>query len=174
VGANELFGEGKEEKKPDPKDKKGAKAVKGDDTIYRIAGAVGKVGRGGEVTVNAAGAQVKFNLAEECKITVDLNDISFVSAGDKAVVQGYAFKGQMGEGWASKIEVTAANPLTDGSKKKPAKPVKETKSAAKGAKGEKAEKGDKEENPAEEKKEEPKKDGDSKGAEKPDSKVDKP
>lgn len=144
-GGAGLFDEGKdkkkEEKKPDPKEKKAAKA-KGDDTVYRIAGAVTKVGRAGDVTISAGGTLVKFNLAEDCKISVDLNDIAFVSPGDKVVVQGWNYKGQMGEGWASKIEVTATNPLSDGSKKKPVKPMKETKAAAKGAKGEKETKPD--------------------------------
>lgn len=178
-GGGALFGEVKEEnkdekkgdkKKPDPKEKKAAAKPKGDDTIYRVAGAINKIGRAGDVTVSAGGAQVKFNLAEDCKISVDTNDLSFVSVGDKAAVHGSALKGQPGQGVASKIEVTAANPLTDGSKKKPTKPVKEPKTPAKGAKGEKGEKGDKEEKPTEEKKEDAKKDGDKKEAEKPDAK----
>ena len=179
-GAGALFGEGKEEnkgekKKPEPKEKKAAAKPKGDDTLYRVAGAISKIGRAGDVTVSAGGAQVKFNLAEECKISVDTNDLSFVSSGDKVTVQGWFYKGQPGEGVAQKVEVTASKPLTDGSKKKPTKPVKEPKTPAKGAKGEKGEKGDKEEKPAEEKKEEAKKDGDKKdgdkkGAEKPDAK----
>ena len=163
-GGAAVFGEAKEEnkgekKKPDPKEKKAAAKPKGEDTIYRVAGAISKVGRAGDVTVSAGGAQVKFNLAEDCKISVDTNDLTFVSPGDKVTLHGSSFKGQPGEGVASKIEVTATNPLTDGSKKKPAKPVKEPKTPAKGAKGEKGEKGDKgakddkEDKPAEEKKE---------------------
>jgi hypothetical protein len=163
-----LFNDAKEEKKPDPKEKKATKA-KGDDTVYRIAGAVSKVSRGGEVTVSAGGAQVKFNLAEECKISVDMNELTFASAGDKVNVQGWFYKGQPGNGVANrKVEITAANPLTDGSKKKPVKPAKESKTPAKGAKGEK---GDKDEKPADEpkgegKKEEPKKEAGKKVADK--------
>jgi len=173
-GAGALFGEAKEEKKddkkPEAKEKKAPAKPKGDDTIYRVAGAISKVGRAGDVTINADGPQVKFNLAQECKISVDTNDLTYVAPGDKVTVQGSSFKGQPGEGLASKIEVTATSPLTDGSKKKPAKPVKEPKTPAKGAKGAKEENGEKEEKPAEEKKEEAKKDGDKKGAEKPDAK----
>ncbi len=157
--AKALFGEGndekKEAKKPDPKEKKAAKA-KVDDTVYRVAGAISKVGRVGDVTVSAGGAQVKFNLAEDCKITVDTNDLLFVSPGDKVTVRGWYYKGRPGEGVASTVEVIAAIPLTDGSKKKPTKPVKGDPKAEKGAKGEK---------PAEEKK-----DGDKKETEKNESK----
>jgi hypothetical protein len=171
-GGGALFGDPKEGKeKPEPK--KAAAKPKGDDTIYRVAGAISKVGRAGDVTVTAGGAQVKFNLAEECKITVDVNELAYVAPGDKAVVQGSSVKGQPGEGIASKIEITASKPLTDGTKKKPTKPVKEPKTPAKGGKGDKGakgDKGDKEEKPAEEKKEEAKKDGDKKGAEKLDAK----
>ena len=141
-GVGALFGEGKEEKKPDPKEKKAAK-LKGDDTVYRVAGAISTIGKVGDVTVSADGAQVKFNLAEGCKISVDTNDLSFVSPGDKVSVQGWFYKGRPGEGVASKIEVTAANPLTDGTKKKPTKPLKGDAKPEKGAKGVKGEKGGK-------------------------------
>src|SRR6185295_11710530 len=132
--------EKKDDKKPEPK-KKEAPRPKGDDTIYRVAGAISKIGRAGDVTVNADGPQIKFNLAQECKISVDVNDVTFVAPGDKVTLMGTFIKGQPGEGIASKIDVTAANPLTDGTKKKPTKPVKEPKTPAKGAKGEKGEKG---------------------------------
>ena len=168
-GSGGLFSEPKEEKKPDAKERKAAR-LKGDDTIYRVAGAISKVGRGGDVTVSAGGTQVKFNLAEDCRISVDTNDLTFVSAGDKVTVQGWFYKGRPGQGAATKIEVIAANPLTDGNKKKPAKPLKEAKTGVKGAKGEK---GDKEENPPEEEKKDAKaktKDGDKKEDEKPDPK----
>jgi hypothetical protein len=165
AGGGAVFGEGKEEKKddkkPETKEKKAPAKPKGDDTIYRVAGAISKVGRAGDVTVNADGPQVKFNLAQECKISVDVNELTFVAPGDKVTLMGTFLKGQPGEGIASKIEVIAANPLTDGSKKKPTKPVKEPKTPAKGAKGEKGDKGDKEEKPAEDKK------GTEKGGAKP-------
>ena len=157
----DLFTEPKEEKKPDPKEKKAR--AKTDDTVYRVAGAISKVGRGGDITVSAGGAQVKFNLAEDCKISVEINDLSFVSPGDKVNVEGRFIKARPGEGTAQQIEVTAAKPLTDGSKKKPARPVK----GEKGAKGAKTEKGAKEEPPAEEKK-----DGDKKAGDKPEPKKD--
>ncbi|MFN0019811.1 MAG: hypothetical protein ACKVP0_16260 [Pirellulaceae bacterium] len=169
-GGAPVFKEEKGEKKPDPKEKKAAKP-KADDTVYLVRGAITKVGRGGDITVSADGAQVKFNLAEDCKISVEVNELSFVAPGDKVTVQGWYIKDQPGEGAASKIEVSAAKPLTSGVKKKPTKPVKETKTPAKGAKGVKGEKGDKEEKPAEENKDEPKK-GDKKGTEKPEPKKD--
>lgn len=148
----------------DPKDKKAAKA-KADDTVYLVRGAITKVGRGGDVTVKASGDLVKFNLAEECKISVDLNDLSFVAPGDKVAVQGWFYKDRPGEGMANNtIAITAEKPLTSGVKKKPTKLVKETKAPVKGAKGEK---GDKEEKPAEEKKEET---GEKKEADKPEAK----
>ena len=71
-------------------------------------------------------------------------------------------------GNTNKIEVTAVNPLTDGSKKKQTKPVKGDLKGEKGVKGAKGEKGDKEEKPAEEKKDTEKKD-----AEKPEPKAEK-
>ncbi|MBC7855582.1 MAG: hypothetical protein IAF94_19300 [Pirellulaceae bacterium] len=166
-GDGALFNEPKDEKKPEPKAKKSTR-LQADDTIYRVAGAISKVGRAGDLTVSAGGAQVKFNLAEDCKISVEVNDLSFVSIGDKITVDGWFLKGRPGEGAANKIEVTAANPLTDGSKKKPTKLVKEPKTPVKGAKGEKGERGDKEEKPAEEKK-----DTEKKEAEKPEPKAEK-
>ncbi|MCE9524422.1 MAG: hypothetical protein K8R36_00040 [Planctomycetales bacterium] len=75
-GGGALFNEGKEgkgEKKPEAKEKKAPKA-KGDDTVYLVRGAVSKIGRAGDVTVSAGGAQVKFNLAEDCKISVEVNE----------------------------------------------------------------------------------------------------
>ena len=141
-GGNGLFGE---EKKEEPKERKAAAKPKADDTVYRVAGAISKIGRGGDITVSAGGAQVKANLAEECKISVDLNDLSFISAGDKVTVGGWFYKVRPLERVVNKVEVIAANPLTDGSKKKPAKAAK----PEKGAKGAKGEKGDK---PADEEK----------------------
>lgn len=154
-----LFSEPQEKKKLDPKEKKAAK-LKGDDTVYRVAGAISKIGRAGDLTVSTGGVQVKFNLAEDCKISVDTNDLAFVSPGDKVSAQGWFLKGRPGQGAANKIEVTAAVPLADNSKKKTARPTKESKTGVKGAKGETA---DKEDKPAEEKKEEKaeKKDGDT-------------
>jgi hypothetical protein len=157
VGGGALFSESQGEKKTDPKAKRAAK-LKGDDTLYRVAGAISKVGRAGDLTVSIGGMQIKFNLAEDCKISVDTNDLAFVSPGDKVVVQGWFFKGRPGDGAVSKIEVTAANPLTDG-KKKLAKPEK----GAKSVKGEK---------PIGEKEDAAKKDGDKKETEKPAPKKD--
>ena len=101
-------------------------------------------------------------------ISVDINDLSFLSIGDKITLDGWFLKGRPGEGAANKIEVTAVNPLTDGSKKKQTKPVKGDLKGEKGVKGAKGEKGDKEEKPAEEKKDTEKKD-----AEKPEPKAEK-
>lgn len=166
-GDGGLFNEPKDEKKPDPKAKKSTR-LKADDTVYRVAGAISKVGRAGDLTVSAGGRQVRFNLAEDCKISIDINDLSFVSIGDKITVDGWFLKGRPGEGAANKIEVTATNPLTDGSKKKQTKPVKGDPKGEKGVKGAKGEKGDKEEKPAEEKK-----DTEKKEAEKPEPKAEK-
>ncbi len=166
-GDGTLFNEPKDDKKPEPKAKKSTR-LKADDTVYRVAGVINKIGRAGDLTVSAGGAQVKFNLAEDCKISVDINDLSFVTLGDKITVDGSFLKGRSGEGIASKIEVTATNPLTDGSKKKSTKPVKGDPKGEKGVKGAKGEKGDKEEKPAEEKKDTEKKD-----AEKPEPKAEK-
>ena len=159
----------------DPKEKKTAKA-KAEDAVYLVKGAITKVGRGGDITVSAGGAQVKFNLAEECKISVDLNDLSFVAPGDKVTAQGWFYKDRPGEGVANnRIEVTAEKPLTSGVKKKPAKLAKDPKTpakGAKGAKGEKGDKGDKDDKPAEEKKDDAEKDGNKKETEKPEPKKD--
>jgi hypothetical protein len=170
-GGGALFNEGKEEKKGEAKEKKAPKG-KGDDTVYLVRGAISKIGRAGDVTVSAAGAQVKFNLAEDCKISVEVNELSYVALGDKVTVQGWYIEDQPGQGAASKIEVSAAKPLTSGVKKKPTKPVKEAKTPAKGAKGAKGAKEDKEEKPSEEKKDEAKKEEDKKGTEKTEPKKD--
>lgn len=159
-GAPALFGE---TKPAEGKPEKGKKPARGkvEAVSCQIAGAITKISRTGELTINTGDATVKANVAENCKISVEVSDLSFVQPGDSIEMEGWYVKNQPGQAVANgKVEIVAAKPLTDTSKKKP-RPVKpgETSKEDKNATGEK--KGD--EKPAGDEK----KKTDAKGDEKP-------
>ena len=111
-----------EEPAEKPKEKK-AKAKLDEDTVYRVAGQVTKIGRTGEMTVNAGGTVVKAELAEDAKVSVDVNDLTYARPGDKVEVRGWYIAGQKGQGVGNQVSVSAAEPLA-GPKKKPLPGVK--------------------------------------------------
>jgi hypothetical protein len=114
-----LFVPNTEEKpKPEPKAK-----IRDEDTVYRVGGQVSKISRLGELTINAGGTSVKAKLAEDAKISVDVADLSFLQAGDKVEVVGWYPAGTKGRAVATQVTASAAQPLTDASKKKKPAPA---------------------------------------------------
>ena len=112
-----------------PKAKK-AKVKVDEDTVYRIAGQVTKISRTGEMTVNAGGTTVKANLAEDAKVSVDVNDLSYARPGDKVEVRGWYVAGQRQQAVGNQVSVSAAEPL-EGPKKKPLPGAKAAEAAEK-------------------------------------------
>jgi len=104
------------ELKEEPKTK-GKKPVV-EDQICRVGGTLKSL-KAGRLIVVAGRMEVKGELAENAKIRVATNDLSFVQLGDKVEVDGWYYANAKQAGlWANSVSVTAANPLT-GEKKKP-------------------------------------------------------
>jgi hypothetical protein len=111
-----FFGGAAEEKpKAEPKQKNN------EDTVYRVGGQVSKISRLGELTINAAGTSVKAKLAEDAKVSIDVTDLSFLQPGDRIEIRGWHPMGRKGQAVAEQVTASAAQPLTDTSKKK--KPI---------------------------------------------------
>jgi len=106
-----------EEPMEKPKEKK-AKVKVDENTVYRVAGQITKISRTGEMTINAAGTTVKAELAEDAKVSVDVNDLAYAMPGDKVEVRGWYVAGQTGQAVGNQVSVSAAQPLA-GPKKKP-------------------------------------------------------
>jgi hypothetical protein len=100
-----------------PKEKK-TKVKTDENTVYRIAGQITKISRTGELTINAGGTTVKADLADDARISVDVSDLSYAVPGDKVELRGWYVAGQKGQGYATEVRVSAAQPL-EGPKKKP-------------------------------------------------------
>jgi hypothetical protein len=115
-----------EEPAEKPKEKK-AKPKVDENTVYRIAGQITKISRTGELTINAGGTMVKADLAEDAKVSVDINDLSYARPGDKVEVRGWYVAGQKGQAVGNQVSVSAAEPLAGPKKKGPpgAKPADE-------------------------------------------------
>jgi hypothetical protein len=73
--------------------------------------------RGTTITIHAKGKLVTVELTDDPKITVDLNDASVLSVGDKVSAVGKKYKGETGFCVADTIAITWSEPLTG--KKKP-------------------------------------------------------
>src|SRR5438477_390414 len=71
-----------------------------------------------EITIDAAGTPVRAQLADKASVSLDLADLSYVRPGDKVEFSGWHITGAKGRAWATKIAVTAAEPLSDGGAKK--------------------------------------------------------
>lgn len=76
---------------------------------YLVSGRLGAIKRG-TYQANCAGKTVKFTLAENIVVNVDVLDLSVVSQGDQITVHGVLV--QPGAVLADKITITLANPLT--------------------------------------------------------------
>jgi hypothetical protein len=110
-----LFIDSKAEKRPKPKPSL--------DPTYEIAGRITKVTRT-EITIDAAGTQVRAQVADKSSVTLDLADLSYLRPGDKVEFSGWHVTGEKGRGWATKITATAAEPLADSAAKKSKAPQK--------------------------------------------------
>ncbi len=83
-----------------------------------------------QLQVNAGGKAIKAELADDCKITVDVGNFLIAREGDEISVEGKLYqKGQRvgdvttpSQVLADKVEITLTKPLTAPSKKKGAKP----------------------------------------------------
>ena len=98
---------------PEPKAKeKPAKVKLDEDTVYRVAGQITKISRTGEMTINAGGTSVRADLAEDAKVSIDVNDLAYARPGDKVEVRGWYIANNKGQGVGNQISVSAAEPLT--------------------------------------------------------------
>lgn len=128
-GGGALFAPAGEEK-PKPKAKAEPK-IRDEDVLYTVGGQVSKISRLGELTINAGGTSVKAKLTEDARISVSVADLTFLQPGDKIELQGWHPAGTKGQGVATQVTASAAQPLTDTSKKKKSVPTAE-KPAAEG------------------------------------------
>ncbi|HXT61318.1 MAG TPA: hypothetical protein VN699_21935 [Pirellulales bacterium] len=103
------------------------KAEKEGPVEWVVVGAIRSVKKN-QLQIAAGGKAIKAEVAEDCKITVDVSDLSIVQAGDEISVVGKQLPGlPMGDGAQSgqvigeKIDVVLAKPLTAPGKKKGAK-----------------------------------------------------
>ncbi len=140
-----LFGD-----QPDPKAKVKAKPKPKaeDNTVYVITGQLTRIGRTGDLTINAGGTNIKADLAKECTVALDMGDLSYLQPGDKFDFEGWHPAGQKGQAWALKVTAEAAQPLTEQAKKKGKAPPTAAKkpgsdTGSKSAEGEKKAAGDK-------------------------------
>lgn len=107
-----------EEVEEQPKEKK-AKVKLDENAVYRVAGQITKISRTGEMTVNAGGTTVKADLAEDAKVSVDVNDLAYARPGDKVEVRGWYYAAQKGKAVATQVSISAAEPLAGPKKKGP-------------------------------------------------------
>jgi hypothetical protein len=107
-----------EEPQEKPKEKP-AKVKLDENTVYRVAGQITKISRTGEMTINAGGTSVKAELAEDAKVSVDVNDLAYARPGDKVEVRGWYIAGNKGQAVGNQIAVSAAEPLAGPKKKGP-------------------------------------------------------
>ncbi len=105
VGTQELFSS-TDEKKP------GAETVS-----YAIAGRLTSV-RGKSMSVAAGRTPVKVELADTAKVSVEIADLSFLREGDKVSIDGWNYPNQKQQVYATRLTVTAAQPLGESKSKK--------------------------------------------------------
>jgi hypothetical protein len=110
--AGELFSDAR----PEEKGKKGRQ--KPEAVPCRVTGTIAKISRAGELTVSGRNATVTAQLAEEARISVDMNNLSLAQPGDSVEIRGWHIKNQKGQAWSREVSVSAANVLGE-SKKKP-------------------------------------------------------
>lgn len=97
-GGNDLFAEKKvETKEPD-------------SAPYMVAGTLSAM-KGNKITVAAGGVSVKVELAENVRVSVDVNDLRFAREGDKVMIEGWFYPGDERSIVAQRLTVTAAEPL---------------------------------------------------------------
>lgn len=80
--------------------------------------------KNGKLTLDVGtGKQMKVELAEKARISVDVADLSWARAGDKIELDGWAYPQQKQNVFAQNVTITASNPLSS-EKKRPAAPEK--------------------------------------------------
>ena len=126
-----------ESKEEAPAPKPAPKTV--ETPTYQVSGQIVKISRLGEMTISAGSANVKAKLDPEAKVSVDMADFSYVMPGDEVAVEGWYYPGRKGQGIATRVSVTAKEPLVDPKKKtrKPPmteEPAGQKEEAAEGAK----------------------------------------
>lgn len=107
---SDLFGDDKPPEKP-------KKQGRVDAVPCRITGYLTKISRTGELTVNCRNATVTADLADEAKVSVDVNDLRLAQPGDKVEVRGWYIKNQKGNAWSREVSISAANVLGEAKKK---------------------------------------------------------
>lgn len=76
----------------------------------------------GKLTIDAGTRkELKVELQEGAKISVDVADLSWAKAGDKVEIDGWAYPQQKQNVFAQEITVTASNPLVNEKKRPPPK-----------------------------------------------------
>jgi hypothetical protein len=80
-------------------------------SYYRISGQLTSA-KDGRIVVNTGRNIVKAPLAEDAAIEVEISDVRYARPGDKFELQGYYYPVQRQRGYASKLTITAAKPLT--------------------------------------------------------------
>lgn len=83
--------------------------------------------KNGKFTIDAGGKQLKGELEEDARISIDVADLSWVRAGDKVELQGWAYPQQKNLVHAQDITITASTPLASDKKRPPTKEGKEGK-----------------------------------------------
>lgn len=92
--------------------------------------------KNGKLSLDAGtGKQIKVELADEAKISIDVADLSWAKPGDKIEIDGWAYPQQKMQVFARDVTVTAAAPLV-GDKKRP--PAKSKEAPEGGAEGDEA------------------------------------
>ncbi len=67
--------------------------------------------KGGKMTVSTGETQIKAQVASDAKIDVDINDARFAREGDEIEFEGWHYVGQKEQIHATKVWITAAQPL---------------------------------------------------------------
>lgn len=89
---------------------------------YRVGGTITSL-KGGKMTVAAGGMQIKCELADNVKLKVAMNNLTYAREGDKVDVQGWHYPAAPDQGiTANQVSIIAANPLADEKKKPRAAP----------------------------------------------------
>lgn len=83
---------------------------------YHIVGHL-VVGRGNKLSVNAGNGTIPLELTEDPSVSININDYTVASEGDKAKLKGVMMTGQPGKAQATELTITLAEPLTAEKKK---------------------------------------------------------
>jgi hypothetical protein len=85
---------------------------------FRVVGQLAGIGKD-SISVAAGSTRVSAKLAEDARISVDIGDLRYASAGDKVEVEGWHLPGQPQQVYANRLTITTANPLGTSTDEKP-------------------------------------------------------